>query len=92
MDVAFAIVILRRRESEGGRGKKSGPAEGWRMTGSALKRWTLYWDCFSERIYWKWEGVQGEGGNKSDRTEGKRIFLCLKIAVVLACQLIFAPL
>jgi len=23
---------------------------GQRMTGSALKRWTLYFDCFSERM------------------------------------------
>ena len=37
------------------------------MTGSALKRWTLYRDCFSERISWNWEGVQGGGSSKFDR-------------------------
>ena len=59
MDVAFAIVILRRRESEGGRGKKSGPAEGWRMTGSAFKRWTLRGEPEAKRG--EFEGGLGRG-------------------------------
>ena len=43
------------------------------MTGSALKRWTLYWDCFSERMLENWEGVQGEGGSKFDLIGGMRM-------------------
>ena len=57
MDVAFAIVILRRRESEGGRGKKSGLAEGWRMTGSAFKAMdVLYTLLLAEKfLFNRWQ-------------------------------------
>jgi hypothetical protein len=47
------------------------------MTGSAVKRWTLYEDCFSERIYLNRDGGPGGGRLKirpggKDSDDGKR--------------------
>ena len=39
------------------------------MTGSALKRWTLYWDCFSERML---ELGGGPGGGVLKIRPGRR--------------------
>ena len=48
MDVLLGGAKREGVQGEGG--SKSGRTGGCRMTGSALKRWTLYEDCFSERM------------------------------------------
>jgi len=59
----------------GGRGALNRTAlRGVRMTGSALQGGGRCIGIASRRECWNWEGVQGEGGSKSDRAEGMRIF------------------
>ena len=55
LDVVLALLLAENVQNRGGVWgggvKKSRWGEGWRMTGSASKRWTLYWDCFSPRSF-----------------------------------------
>ena len=77
MDVVQGLLLgekfffIENREGVWGRvGKKSDRIGPWRMTGSALKRWTLYRHCFSERSFFsifflsKMGRGLGKGGQK----------------------------
>ena len=76
MDVVVACCLMNREEVRRRGGSKFTRTGGQRMTGSALKRWTLYWDCFSERMLELGGGpgggelIAGPGGRDAD--DGKR--------------------
>ena len=88
VDVVLALHLGENLFEMGGglRGgsKKLDRSEGIRMTGSARKRWTLCWHCFSERFVGVGKGSRGKGA--TNRT-GSRGFV-----FSLACQLTFPPL
>ena len=77
VDVVLALLLgentWKWEGVQGEGGTLSDLAGGMRMTGSAFQRWTLYWDCFSERILGNGRVSGGEGGNKSTRVGGVRV-------------------